>query len=165
MDLIKELKTKASEDKTFNAVCHLFAIRERSRREVTAAAIRDSLNEEGFKASISDVERVLGMLAGLGLGTVKNDAKGRLRALTDVRIQLQSIGKAAIGEAKGPMPKNRPAPQTKLRSRKQVPMFKAVSQGSKLSVTVHIGNRSITLDIPASLVKDDIHGSIMEEIK
>ena len=160
-DLIQKLKAAAAVDQVFNAACHLFAMRERSRREVTVASLTDSLNQEGFKASREAVEKVLGMMASFGIGHTVNDAKGQLRALKGIDVTLQSIGKTAIGNSVIQKSKLKPQ-QAKLKRLQPTPGMPQtiVKKSSKLSskrtgaavlkVTVELGKKKITFDLPGN---------------
>lgn len=94
-DISVALRAEAIRNPVFGAVATLFAMRQRARQQVTIAALSASMKKNGFLFERQDYEKVLSFLASLGLGTLYRSSKGRIRALKDVRVSLQSIGKAA----------------------------------------------------------------------
>jgi len=173
-NLVQKLQ-EAAKEPTFNAICHLFAMRERARRVITVQAYHDSLNEEGFKADKEAVGKVFETLANLGLGKLDHHANGRIRSLKDISIQLQSIGKAALGS--DPMLKrtktkprlkplilpNQQMPQKVITARKQIKNpFRA---SAKMTVTVQLGERKVSFDIPAVLLENDFASNLEKELK
>jgi len=178
-NLVQKLQ-EAAKEPTFNAVCHLFAMRERGRRVITVQAFHDTLNEEGFKVDKEAVDAVFQTLATLGLGTLDHHNNGRIRSLKNITIQLQSIGKAALGgdtvlsraktkqRLKPLILPNIKMPQKvvempKLTARKQVKNpFRA---SAKMTVTVQLGERKISFDIPAVLLENDFANSLEKELK
>lgn len=97
--VVETLKKEADKDEAFKDVSHVFASRKRARRQVTVASLANRMAKEGFGHSRTDYARVLRRLADLGFGSLQKDAKGNIKALKDIRISLQSIGAAAVGEA------------------------------------------------------------------
>lgn len=97
-DTVAQLRHLANNDKVFNAVMHRFAIRERARAQVTIQTLRTSMEKEGFKELGNEgYAKVLKALADLKVGTLKRNRNGRITALTNIKMRLQSIGKAALG--------------------------------------------------------------------
>lgn len=96
--IVDQLRERAKADPVFSAVCHRFAIRERARAQVTIASLRLTLGREGFHYPTAKYASVLTFLAGLGIGTLKTSG-GKVEALVDIKITLQSIGLAAIAKA------------------------------------------------------------------
>lgn len=95
--LIETLKTEAGKDKTTSDVLHMFAVRGRARHRVTVDGLKQRMKREGFDHDNDSYRKVLKLLQTVGVGRLEVDAKGRIRALTDIRLTLQSIGKAALG--------------------------------------------------------------------
>lgn len=100
VNLVDSLKDKASKSPAFSAMCTVFAIRERTRQQITMSSLIISMLREGFKYSRSEYEDALRFMSDLGLGTLVKDSKGKVRALKDIKTTLQSIGTAAISEGK-----------------------------------------------------------------
>jgi len=98
ISLVEELRRLAQRP-AFNAVCHVFAIRERARQQVTLNSLSLRMLEEGYKHGTKDYAQVLKDLAGLGIGNLEFDPKTKeIRALKNIKLTLQSIGKAAVGD-------------------------------------------------------------------
>lgn len=96
--LIETLKLETAKDPVTSAVLHMFAARERAREQVTIPALVNRMKEEGFLYAPGEYGRVLRLLAGLGVGRLDTDSSGKVRALKDVKVTLQSIGMAALGQ-------------------------------------------------------------------
>lgn len=167
-ETIVALNNKAASSKCANAVFHAFALRQRARQQVTLVALMAKMENEGFKFKVSEYQDVLKFLGDLGLGTLAFGAKGQIRALTQVKITLQSIGEAAIGS------------RTKFDSFKQRAKFKKLSTkerivaatspaqverrqppagataGVRLSVTAIINGKPVTMWVPDEFNKNEI---------
>lgn len=94
--LTSKLKEEAKKNEAFRAVCTVFAVRARARQKVTLTSLSRVMHREGFQFSADDYKAVLARFADLGIGKLDRDPKNRLRALKDISIRLQSIGKAAV---------------------------------------------------------------------
>lgn len=95
-DVINRLKQEAASNPAFNAVCHVFALRERARHQVTVQALDYRMRKEGFNFDKSQYANILKILGELGIGRVDHDRNGNVTALRDVKTTLQSIGKSAV---------------------------------------------------------------------
>lgn len=96
-DAIKSLRDEAKSNPAANAVFHVFATRKRARGNVTVSALMQRMKAEGFLYEGAQYADLLKLLAKLGFGRLQTDPKGRVKALTDVKTKLQSIGMAACG--------------------------------------------------------------------
>jgi hypothetical protein len=96
LSMVRGLQEEATKDSAFRDVCHVFAQRERARSQVTIASLSQTMVEEGFKYNRDDYGRVLRKLGGLGVGSLEKNKKGRVIALKDIKVTLQSIGAAAL---------------------------------------------------------------------
>jgi len=96
-DLNAQLKEHAKENPVFAAVCHVFAVRERARHQVTVATLRNTLAKEGFNYKTEDLIDVLKFMASIGLGQLRKSGH-KIVALEEIRYSLQSIGKTAISD-------------------------------------------------------------------
>lgn len=94
--IIDALKAKAKEDPAYHAVFLKFAVRKRSRNQVTVRNLTLSMQKDSFNFPTTKYQEVLKFLAGMGFGKVVEDRKGNLKGLYDISITLQSIGKAAL---------------------------------------------------------------------
>lgn len=99
-DIIGQLKDEALRSKAFSDVCHVFAMRERARQQVTMHSLTAMMKKNGFNHSRKALEGVLYALGTLGLGTLVYNRADRLIALKGIRITLQSIGMAAVSDKK-----------------------------------------------------------------
>lgn len=95
-ELVVRLKKEAATNKVFNSICYVFAMRERARHQVTASSLRLTLAREGFYFKSEDISKSLKFLSDLGIGKLEINSFGRITALKDVKIALQSIGKSAV---------------------------------------------------------------------
>lgn len=96
-ELISRLRQQAAESKIFNAICYVFAMRERARHQVTVSSLRLTLLKEGFNFKAEDIEQELIFLSNLGVGTIEV-SRGHVVSLRGVKITLQSIGKCALSD-------------------------------------------------------------------
>lgn len=96
-ETIDALKREAATNKAFNAVCHVFALRKRTRAMVTIHGLTLAMTSEGFHYSKKEYQRILSFLSRLNIGKLEVDKQGNSKALTNITVTLQSIGKAAVG--------------------------------------------------------------------
>lgn len=94
--LIDLLSKEAKENKAFNAFAHVCALRKRARGQITMVGLAQRMKKEGFNYSSAEYEKILKFLASHNLGKLKTDNKGRVIALDDIKISLQSLGAAAV---------------------------------------------------------------------
>lgn len=163
-ELIDRLKDEAIRNKTFNAVAHIFAIRERARQQVSVVALAAAMKKQGFEFSRNEYEHVLKFMGSLGLGTLDKDSRGRVRALKGIKLTLQSIGLAAVGEKKE-LTKYSPAakfskipgvPQTILDKPPTTPKPTASKSVCKVTFTVTVDDKTVVFDIPEGVPKEDL---------
>lgn len=96
--IAKMIKDRAENSKVFNAICHVFALRERTRQQVTIHSLSVTMQKEGFDFSRSDYMKELDFLASLNLGRIEKSRTGVIRALKDITVTLQSIGAVGVGK-------------------------------------------------------------------
>lgn len=94
-DTISMIKRHASDSETFRAMCRSFAARKRTKETVTVRALAVRLETEGYIARKEYLQNELYFLAQIGVGTLKKDNNGNIVALTNLKVTLQSVGKAA----------------------------------------------------------------------
>lgn len=97
-EVIDTLRIESKSDPVVNAVLTMFGARERARDRVTLHALTQRMKDEGFVYDQASYIKVLKLLAKLGLGKLDIDPAGRVRALREVKVTLQSIGQAAVGQ-------------------------------------------------------------------
>lgn len=95
--IVESLKNKAQTNACANAVFHVWAVRQRARNMVTMASLTQKMTEEKFTFPRAEYEQFLKFLGGLGLGTLEVSRTGRVVALKNIKISLQSIGLSAVG--------------------------------------------------------------------
>lgn len=94
--VIQALRSRCESSKTFNSMCHVFALRERTRRQITLGSLQASMMKEGFKFTKQQYAEELKFMANLGIGKLVLNKKGSVVALSNVLVTLQSIGLAAM---------------------------------------------------------------------
>lgn len=98
--VVEVLKKTATKSKVANDVFHAWALRERTRNVVTVEALAQRMKKEGYEYPNHEYAALLRQLSQIGLGKLETSATGKVKALTDVRLTLQSIGQAAVGDDK-----------------------------------------------------------------
>lgn len=96
-EMVELLKKEAQNNPAANAIFHVFALRQRARNSVSILGLKQSMKSAGFDFTRAEYIKVLRFLATLGIGRLDTDPRGKVRALKDVRITLQSIGESACG--------------------------------------------------------------------
>ncbi len=97
-NIIRAIADRAKTSDVFNAMCHVFALRERTRQQITVSSLTLKMEKEGFKYTAKDYARELQFLADLGLGKMELK-NGVPKVLSKITVNLQSIGKIAFGQA------------------------------------------------------------------
>lgn len=101
LQVIESLREEAIKNPVFNAMCHVFAARERARQQVTITSLNLTMIKEGFKYQREDYEKCLRFLASLGIGKVDLDSNKKFRSLKEIKITLQSIGQVVLTKKAG----------------------------------------------------------------
>lgn len=96
--VIQALRARCEDSKTFNSMCHVFALRERTRRQITLTSFQQAMMKEGFKFTKQQYAEELKFMAALGLGKLSLNKKGVITALTNISVTLQSIGLVAVSK-------------------------------------------------------------------
>jgi hypothetical protein len=172
--IIEALKKEALASKAFNAVCHVFAFRQRTRYVLTIVGLRQKMKAEGFTFSNEEYAKVLRTLASLGIGQLMVSPRGRIRALKNINITLQSIGQAACGDKaklEGFKPSNKfirlvSNPETVVKKPQEPPKVQELSpktQESKaIKLIVYLGGSPVTFAVPEELSTNEIAGLIQK---
>jgi hypothetical protein len=172
---IERLTTEAKSNPVWNAVAHVFALRERARSQVTIQALMQKMREEGFNWDRKDYEQVLRLLASVGVGRLVSDSKGRPLALVDIKLTLQSIGKVAaggstevqgfrrksrFGRLAGPMVRRK---RRKARATKTVEVRRPTRQprpyqtpAPRLILTVIVNDKPVNIPVPNDFAPEDV---------
>lgn len=98
--VIARIRAEAETNACFNAICHVFAIRERARQQVTLDSLAVRMKTEGYKFERKDYGRALSFLALMGIGYIEHDKENNVVALKNIRTTLQSIGQVGVGDKK-----------------------------------------------------------------
>ncbi len=160
-NVIETLQQEAKDNPVANAVFHAWAVRERTRHNVTVEALTATMHKEKYNFTPSQIVPVLDKLSKLGFGKLET-VNGKVKALSGVTTTLQSIGAAALGE------------EMKLKSKAQKHRFHAMAARSEtlrvikedvrianalkptIKVVIEIEGRPIEIPIPADMRSDDI---------
>lgn len=148
-ELVEKLRKEAQVNKAFNAVCHIFALRQRARKEIYINSLMQKMEKEGFRFEKADYVKVLQFLASLGIGKLYTDHKGRVMGLKEIHTTLQSIGSSACadGSLKGFKFRNKFKPIAS-------PVTSYIASNIKLQMPV--GSRHVTVDIPKEMTSEEI---------
>lgn len=170
----KDLVTALSQEVQKNPVFKDFALhcvtRQRARKELTLTSVSRNMKAEGFDYSDAQLIQVLKTLSELDIGKLDRDHKGRIRGLKDIRLTLQSLGAAALGQenpnlkpfkgraafgviAKEAVP-TPTAPYTG-EDRRRAPRPWQTS-GAKVVLTVLLGEKPINIPMPSNLTPEEI---------
>lgn len=99
-DTVSAIRAEAQRNEIFGAICYNFAHRQRTKETLTVRGLKARMEKEGADFRREDYVKAMEFLASLGLGTLKRDNKGRVTALTNMRVTLQSIGQASALQVK-----------------------------------------------------------------
>jgi len=170
--MINRLKDEAKSNPVWNAVAHVFALRQRARHQVTVAALSQRMRAEGFDWTDEQYADVLKLLSQCGIGRLEIDGKGRPVAIKDIRLTLQSIGKVVAGNADADIKPfhqrhkfgnvvdmNQSQPKVKehvIRRRRGRKPRTYQTPNSKLILTVLVNDKPVNIPIPNGLTTDEI---------
>lgn len=98
MTVVELLRAFAQRNETFNAVAQAFAMRERTRSQITVHSLKQFMDKDGHKYTREQYEEVLKFLASMKLGVLIRNSRDKVVAIKEVNTTLQSIGLAAISK-------------------------------------------------------------------
>lgn len=154
-DLVAAVRQRAATSPAFNAMCHVFAMRERTRQQITLTSLYLTMEREGFKFKKEQYAKELEFMASLGLGKLETDKSG-ITALKNIYVTLQSIGMAGISKKDSIEKFNLTPNFVKLPSSTDATPLLSTKQdlkGYKLSMTVEFEGKAVTFQIDASDMK------------
>ena len=156
--VVEVLREKTKESDTLNAVMHVIAMRKRARNNLTIGGLDQKMRSEGFTFTKSQYAEVLKLLASLGVGRLDTDAKGKVRALKDIKIKLQSLGEAAVGQAKKLENWRQRHKYSPLVATAEMIKPKAGGEGTgfPVSITVVINGKPVNFRVPKELNENEI---------
>lgn len=167
IEQIMNLKKEANDDAIFNNVLHVFAQRERARREVTVSTLTHTMKKAGYEYSPQQVIPVLEKLSKLGFGRLEKDIRGRVRALRDIQVTLQSLGTVASqekAEIKPFRPRNsfgKLSEETQ-EPRTPSPVIEAAKAKTALILTVMINDKPVNIQVPKGLSASEIAALVVK---
>lgn len=126
--LITLLQREASNNPVFRSIAEMFALRERTRQQITVHSLSATMKKEGYDYTKSQLREVLRFLASLRLGRLELSPKGTIVALKGITYTLQSIGMASVSNKASLSKHNIPIP------------FKRLPVPSGDSLPTNIGN-------------------------
>lgn len=92
------LRDEADKNPVFKDLCHVLALRERSRNKLTVKSMVFSMQKEGFAYTAKDFQNVLLFLASVGIGVIEKDIHGNVRSLSKIKYVLQNLGMIALNK-------------------------------------------------------------------
>lgn len=166
-EAVEVLKKEVESNPAANAVFHVFALRRRTRAQITMHGLSQRMKLEGFEYRSDQYAHVLKLLAKLGLGKLEVDSKGRVRALKEVKATLQSIGVVACGDKSTVKVYNKrnkfmkvysnPAPETpKQQENSPKPELVPDSSNNVIILSVPIKHKYIDISVPKDLNAEEI---------
>lgn len=163
-EIVGSLKKYAAENAVANDVFCAWAMRQRARNQVTMAALYQKMKINGFNHKYEEYEGLLKFLGALGLGRLELDKRGKVIALKEVKMTLQSIGEAACGgkeKLKGFKPRNK---FSRLISKPKTLVTTSVQQPKTferdIEIVVTLEGKPIRINMPKSLSAEQIAGII-----
>lgn len=161
-----KLREQAAKSSAFNAICHIFALRERSRKQVTMGSLKATMIREGFNFNNNELAGVLQFLAQNGFGKLDYDLKGKLRALKGIKVPLQTIGKTAL--SKQDLPDIKPSDDVHFTAATKAikkPSAVPVSQSLPATITVEVDHKLVTYEVPGGIMPKDLLTLIAQPVK
>lgn len=163
--IIQALKNEAKTNPVAASVFTVWGSRHRARNQVTIQALSYRMKDSGFQYEASDYVKVLKVLITLGLGTPMT-VGGRLVGIRDVKMTLQSIGKAAMQGGESLEMFKRRNRYSKLIVAKplvgaSIPAAarvggKVAKAFQNLHIAVSVGSKMLRIDIPEDFTGEEI---------
>ncbi len=163
MHAIEILKKDARENEALNAMCHVFAVRKRSRSTIKIPSLMQKMRKEGFNYDRDSYEKALVSLDKAKVGELVLNKNKRISGLKNIRHTLQSLGQAVCED------KSLDVKIQKQDKVHQLPVsYVAPVEESKsteeIGLLLHIDGKTITLDLPRGLSGRDI-GTIIDRLR
>lgn len=159
---IETLKVEAKNNPTTDAVLHVWALRRRARQTVTLGALKQRMKAEGFNYDSAKYAEVLSLMAKLGFGRLVTDPKGRVRALTDVKVTLQSIGAAVCGSGQRLSDykrrnrfRNLPATPVASEPPKALPTIRPLT-APQVSLSINLNGKLVNIQVPSNMSAEEV---------
>lgn len=157
-DTVTLLRQEVAKSPALRDVCHVFALRERSRSQVTIQSLAATMKKEGFDYDRAAYVGVLRSLAKCKIGILKLSRNNRVQALVGINSTLQSIGMAGIDKRNTINPADLRPRYTKVNAEKTVKhevrdeMMATVNIKYPAKLSVDFGKGEIsTFDLPGGI--------------
>lgn len=158
-EVVGAMNQEATINPVFKDFALLCAHRQRARKNLTLQSLSRKMKAEGFKYQDKELEAIFKKLSHWGLGTIDLAPNGKIRALKDIKVTLQSIGSAALGSGKKDLTGFRPRAkfgkifEMPPLSPRSVPKPQVIVGGgvSRVTLTVMLGDKAINIPVPAEL--------------
>lgn len=151
VEIVSALKKEAETNKAFNAVCHVFAIRKRTRFTLTVGSMAQAMRRERFQFGDQEYVSIIKFLAGLGLGNIETNRTGKVKGLSGLKVTLQSIGKAACSTE---MTLTTARPKHKFEAL-IVPTPEAI-KSSDIGLTIYLNDKPVNFSLPSNLKNEEV---------
>ncbi len=165
-EMIKRLKQEAQTNDLARAVFVVWGVRDRARSVVSVNNLANTMVKHGFTFPVERYEDLLKFLAEMGIGKIHRSPKGKVQALVDIPIKLQSIGQAASGHNTGLKSMRRKArfkslpkmedPQEVSAMPGLVTKPKVIANRVPVVLSVMMGDKRVDIPVPADLSDDEI---------
>ncbi len=168
-EMIKRLKQEAQTNDLARAVFVVWGMRDRARSVVSVNNLSNTMVKHGFSFPVERYEDLLKFLADMGIGKIHRSPKGKVQALVDIPIKLQSIGQAASGHNTGLKSMRRKARFKSLPKVEEglqaaaaptmpglVTKPKVIANRVPVVLSVMMGDKRVDIPVPADLSDDEI---------
>lgn len=165
MTIALQERVKLSE--TFNAMSQVFSKRERTRQQLVLNSMIAAFKKKGFSFTKQQYKDELAFLASIGIGTLIKGSKGQVRALKDIDITLQSIGRAALSNGSKlsrfePSPSFSNLPQPKLYTPKAESTKNLSKTVKKATLSIILNGKTFIFDFVPDLDMSNVFHIITE---
>lgn len=161
------LRDRAKESPVFNAMAHAFALRKRTRRQVTIQNLYWTMVNEGFNFKKDEYQKELDFLADLGVGSLDKTKDGSIVALKNINVTLQSLGFSALNRRqnlktamfKDLLPIQ---PSVSIKKSKVENHQEPVSEPYKATVSFEIKGRKVVLDLEPAVSPSEFFAILLQ---
>lgn len=152
-NLASNIKAEASKNPVLFTVCEVFAHRQRTRQQITVASLQATMKKHRYNYSKEEIQRVIKIFADLGVGTIQHSSTGRVRALKNIKVTLQSLGAAAVDKGQKITAHRPRLHQVSLAMPAEAPATPAPAC-CKVAFTITVDGKDIVFDLPQEVPKD-----------
>lgn len=149
-NVTKALKDRAANSEVFRAMCEVFALRERTRQQVTVHSLTVKMQKAGHKFTRADYAKELAFLASYGIGSLIKSKTGVIRGLVKIDVTLQSVGQVALSKRV-----NLDKANIQIRDRRATPrpvkMPSVPKSANQATLILSLDGRKMALDLSPNL--------------